>query len=366
MTALHELAGAPAPSERDLARDLVLRYGWNTMSYQILNPGFARWLAPAAAGVVGYVDTGDAWVVASAPICPPERLAAVAEAFEAAAARHGRRVCYFGAQDRLAETLAARGPAALLLLGAQPAWDPRRWPDIVAHKSSLRAQIARARNKGAAAAQWPSAQAAGHHALRRCLAEWLTTRGLPPLHFLVEPDTLAMLDDRRVFVAQRGGGAVAYLIATPIPQRDGWLIEQVVRGRAAPNGVAELLIDTAMRALAAGGATYVTLGLAPLSRHASGGETPQSAWVRAALAWARAHGRRFYNFAGLDTFKAKLQPESWEPVYALSHERRTSLRTLYAIAAAFGGASPPVFLARALLRAAAQELHWARGRARRA
>lgn len=353
-------------SEQHLARALVLRHGWNTLAYQILNPGIRHWFLPDGEGVVGYVPAGGAWVVAGAPICPPEQLARAAEAFERAAAREGRWVCYVGAQDRLAEALASDGPVARLLVGAQPVWDPRTWTAIVAARASLRAQLARARNKGVCVASWPARLAAEHPQIRRCLDEWLATRDLPPLHFLVESETLVTPEDRQVFVAQRDGTVVAYLVATPIPQRDGWLLEQVVRGRAAPNGAAELLIDAAMRGLAAEGATYVTLGVAPLAHRTAGEERAEGSLARVLLAWAQAHGRRFYNFSGLEAFKAKLQPEAWEPVYVLSRERATSLRTLYAVAGAFAGEPLPAFLARALVRAGGQELHWLRGRLRSA
>jgi phosphatidylglycerol lysyltransferase len=337
----------------------VLRYGWNTLSYQILNPGIAHWFLPGGDGVVGYVPAGRTWVAAGAPICAPALLAETAEAFEVAAARLGRRVCYFGSQERLAEALVARGPLARLLVGAQPAWEPAGWAEIVVGKPSLRAQLARARNKRVVVEDWPATAAAGSPAVRRCLSEWLATRGLPSLHFLVEPETLAAPEDHRVFVALRGGAVVAYLVATPIPQRGGWLLEQIVRGSGAPNGTAELLIDAAMRACAAEGGRYVTLGLAPLSKHVPEQAPAPPIHLRWLLAWMRAHGQRFYNFAGLDAFKAKLQPHSWEPVYLLSRERTTSLRTLYAVTAAFGGAPPPLFLGHALARAAAQELRWA-------
>lgn len=357
---------ASKPSARHaLARSLVLRHGWNTLAYQILNPGIQHWFLPGGEGVVGYVDVGGAWVAAGVPICPPARLAATADAFEMAAARVGRRVCYVGAQSRLVEALAAGGPVARLPVGAQPVWDPRGWPAKVAGKASLRAQLARARNKGVRVEVWPATAAAEDPQVRRCLDEWLATRDLPPLHFLVEPETLVVPEDRRVFVALRDSATIAYLVATPIPQREGWLLEQVVRGRAAPNGTAELLIDAAMGALAAEGASYVTLGVAPLSQRVTTAENPQGALARSLLAWVRAHGRRFYNFEGLEAFKAKLQPDIWEPVYVLSRERTTSLRTLYAVAGAFAAEPPPVFLARALARAAAQELLWARLRLRR-
>lgn len=338
-------------------RALLRRYGWNTMACQILTPGISHWFTPEGDAVVGYVSAGRTWVAAGAPVCAPDRLAATVAAFQKAAAHHGRHVCFFGAQERLLSAVAGQGCSARLLIGAQPVWNPQHWPNILAHKASLRAQIARARNKGVQIVPMAAELAAGMPALRNCLAEWLDTRGLPPMHFVVAPDTLAAPHDHRVCVAQRDDTVVAYLVATPIPQRNGWLIEQIVRRRTAPNGTAELLIDSAMRTLAAGGSTYVTMGLAPLSPHITADEPPPFL-IRALLAWVRAYGQRFYNFAGLDTFKAKFQPECWEPVYMLSDERQISLRTLYAIAWAFARVPPPVFLSQALLRATIQELRW--------
>ena len=182
------------------------------------------------------------------------------------------------------------------------------------------------------------------------------------MHFLVEPETLSRLYDRRVFVARsRGSEIIAFLVASPAPARGGWLIEQFVRGRAAPNGTVELLLDAAMRTFAAEGFRYVTLGLAPLSRYAVPAEV-NPAWLRLVLKWVRAHGRRFYNFEGLDNFKAKFQPERWEPVYAIVNEPSFSPRTLYAIAAAFSDGSPIWTMVRAVWRGARTELGWLRRR----
>lgn len=350
---------APPAGTWAKARALVLRHGWNTVAYQILNPGIRHWFTPDGAAVVGYVVAAGYRVVAGEPIAPPDQLASVAAAFAADARRAGRRVCYFGAQDRFVAAMGDQQPMARLLLGAQPVWQPQGWPALLAGKASLRAQIARARNKQVTVAAWSAADAADHPALRRCLAAWLQTRGLPPLRFLVEPDTLGQLHDRHVLVAQRQGQVLGFLIASPVPQRRGWLVEQLVRGPGAPNGTAELLVDAAMRILAANGADYLTLGLSPLAEHTPWAATPQSVWISTLLSWMRAHGRRFYNFTGLDAFKAKLQPHSWEPVYALSNEPAITLRTLYAITGAFGGTTPIAYLSYALGRALLQEGRWA-------
>jgi phosphatidylglycerol lysyltransferase len=243
-----------------------------------------------------------------------------------------------------------------LLLGAQPSWDPRHWPEAVSRRTSLRAQFNRARNKGVAVSEWSPERAENHPELCRVLHEWLSTRHLPALHFLVEPQTLSRLADRRVFVAERRRTVVAFTVLSPVPARNGWLVEQIVRGHDAPNGSAELLIDTAMRAAGASGAGYVTLGLSPLSRRAGHASSSPSLWLRLVLEWVRLHGARFYNFGGLDAFKAKFNPELWEPIYAIAEGRRFPPRALYAIAGAFSGGAPLRLVALALLRAGRDEI----------
>ena len=357
-------AGAHTDATLERARGLVLRYGWNAMAYQILNPGIRLWFGADGESVVGYVNAAGYRVVAGAPVGPPEQLDAIATAFTADAKRNGRRVCFFGAQERIAAALRQRGPLAELLLGAQPVWHPKRLVATVEGKASLRAQLARARNKGVTITQWDAAQAQNNADLLRCLQAWLASRGLPPMHFLIEPDTLARILDRRVLVAEQAGRVVGYLVASPVPLRNGWLVEQMIRGAGAPNGTVELLLDTAARAMAIDGAEYVTLGLSPLSRRGGVPQLPQSPPIHLLLWWVRAHTRRFYNFEGLDSFKAKFQPEGWEPVYAIAQAQHIPLRVLYAIAGAFGGEPPPLFIGRALLRAAGQELRWASQRLR--
>ena len=310
--------------------------------------------------------------VAGSPVCRPSRLKDVLEEFEDDTHARGLWSCYFAADERVAQELAQRGPFDRILLGAQPVWDPHDWPDILERKASLRAQLNRAHNKDVSAARWSRQRAEDHPDLHRCLEDWLETRGLPPLHFLVEPETLGRLYDRRVYVAVQPSGRPnaaeivrGFLVASPIPQRNGWLIEQIIRGRGAPNGTSELLLDAAWRDLAESGAEYVTLGLSPLSRRTDVEFSHHRAWLRFALGWVRAHGRRFYDFDGLDAFKAKFLPQRWEPIWAITSERRVGLGTLWAISGAFGQMSPPKLLTLALWRGLVKEIRWLRAGFRR-
>lgn len=343
----------------DRVRSLVMRFGWNTTSYQIVNPHFSHWFSADNNAVVGFVKAGYRRVVAGAPICAKERLAEVAAEFELDAERTGERVCYFCAEARLESIYAASSRYARVLLGAQPVWNPSGWAAMVAGNKSLRAQLNRARNKAVTVEEWSSEKACRNPALVDCLREWLRSKGLPPLTFLVDPNTLAHLADRRVFVAERERKVIGFVLLSPVPNRQGWLFEQFPhRPGTAPNGTVELMIDTAMRKIAEDGYQYATLGLSPLSARADIASFDNPLWLRVLLAWMKKHGQRFYNFDGLDCFKSKFRPERWEPIFAISNERHFSIRTLYAVAAAFSENAPFRLAYDGLERALITEINW--------
>jgi phosphatidylglycerol lysyltransferase len=104
------------------------------------------------------------------------------------------------------------------------------------------------------------------------------------------------------------------------------------------------------------------MGLVPLSSGTWDPALYNPLWLRFVLGWVRAHGRRFYNFGGLEAFKAKFSPSGWEPIYAIANEPRFSPRTLWAIAAAFADRSPLSTITRGLLKAVRQEWRWLRQR----
>lgn len=297
-------------STGDRARVLALlkRHGWNSTSFQILEPGFRYWFDGDDA-CVGYVDTGRAWVAAGAPVAPADRFAEITARFVAAAAAARRRVCCFATEARFHE---AAGWASLRV-GDQPIWAPGDWTTVVRGSRSLREQLRRAQAKGVTVRAIAPAELAPGHPTRRALdaliARWLASRPIAPMGFLVHVDPFSFPDERRYFVAERDRRPVGFLCAIPIYARPGWFFEDFLREPSAPNGTVELLVDAGMRAAAGEGIPYVTLGLVPLS-----GEIQP--WLRAARRW----GKSLYDFDGLRAFKAKLKPRAWDPIF-LSYPR---------------------------------------------
>lgn len=348
---------------RELARSLVLRHGFNATSYQILNPGFRYWFNQDRTAVVGYTEHYGVRVVAGVPVSSHESLLDVIREFETQADREGFDVAYFAVEERAASLWRAESGRAAIVIGAQPVWSPDELTSVMREHRSLRAQLNRAANKRVRVEHWSAERAAQSAELLAVLNEWLERRGLPPLRFLVEPNTLTNLMDRHIFVALRGDTPVGFLVAAPITGRTGWLVEQNVRANPAPNGTAEALLFAAAEWMRDSGAHLITLGLSPLSQHAPPSALKPPPSVRALFTWLRIHGRRFYNFEGLDTFKAKFKPTSWEPVYAVLQRPDHTWRAFIAIGAAFGGTSVTTFGVRVITHALTQELRTFRSKA---
>lgn len=337
-------------------RNLVLAYGRNSTSYQLVNPGIGHWFSRDGYACAGYVDVGSIRVVAGAPVCTPARMDQVTREFLADLKQAGKEAIFFAAIDPLIDALESAGPLTAVQLGAQPCWNLAEWESAVKSHRSLREQFRRARAKGVKIREVPTDEAENNPALRRVLETWLQSKPLPPLHFLVEPHTLSNLTDRRTFVAEFRGEPVAFLNLCPIPLLKGWLTEQFPRLPDAPNGAVELMIHHAAQQMAREGYEYFTMGLSPLAHRA--GEYRMPGWMRPITAWAKAHGRRFYNFDGLEQFKSKFEPGWWEPIYAVVPEPEFRPRHLLAITRAF--TRQPVWLAlvKGLGRAIKQEVRW--------
>lgn len=313
---------------------LVRRYGWNATSFQALDPGMRHFWCGGDA-CVAYADTGDAWVAAGAPLAAEERIGEVARAFVREARAAGRRASFFAVEARFVE---ASGLASLPI-GEQAVWEPVAWPAIVKQSRSLREQLRRATAKGVtvrtvgpaghpavASSSSSSSSSSLEEALQAITSRWLRGREMPAMTFLVRVDPLTLREEHRLFVAERAGAPIAFLQAAPIYARRGWLLQNLLREPDAPNGVTELLIDAAMRAAAADGSRFVTLGLAPLA-----GDVPR------ALRLARALGRGLFDFAGLRAFRAKLRPAAWIPQCLAFPQGQGAVRSMADVLVAFAG-----------------------------
>lgn len=170
---------------------------------------------------------------------------------------------------------------------------------------------------------------------------------------------------KRFFTARDAEGRlVGLLAASPIPARDGWYLEDVLRQPDAPPGTTNLLIVAAFRILGEEGAGVATLGTCPL---ATDGEVNIRAGghrlVESALRITATRLGSFYNFAGVRSFKAKFVPSWWESEYAIaSRGLLAPPRVAYAVVRAILPGGVTSLLSRQAMRVRTERIRMRIGR----
>lgn len=328
-----------ADDERSRVLELVLRHGPAATSFQVLHSGF-QYFWHGTGACIGYVDTGKAWVAAGGPLAAPEARPETLAAFIVAARAARRRVCVFASEEPLR---ASRGLTMRALgVGQQPVWDPRAWPEVLRGHRSLREQLRRARAKGIVTRELsPSELASGgvRDQMLRITERWLAARTMAPMAFLVQLEPFDFATQRRTFVAERAGRVIGFAGVVPVPARDGWFLQDLLRDPDAANGTVELLVNTVMLWAGKAECSFVTLGLAPLSG-------PLPSFLRR----IRGATRPLFDFAGLRAFKAKFKPDSWQPVYLCYPSEQSEWRSIFDALTAFAPGGIARFGLRTLLR----------------
>lgn len=339
-----EIAAGSASANEAASRralEILQAHGRHATSFQTLEPGFELHFDSEADAFVAFFDTGSAWVVAGAPIAGGTELANVTRRFVAAARAAKRRVTFFAAERSFVEAMPS---LRVLRVGEQPVYRPADWQRTLEGSRSLREQLRRARAKGVRVRLVDSRavndeEAPERKAIDELTRRWLGTRQMAPMGFLVKVHLFRHVGERRFFVAERNGRVVGLLALVPIYARRGWFFEDLLRDPLAPNGTTELLIDAAMRQIAKEGAAIATLGLAPLAGP-----------VAMPLMAARRAGRGFYDFEGVEAFKRKLRPHSWEPIFVAYPKSGSALVAIYDSLRAFADGGLTVFGVRTLMR----------------
>lgn len=328
------------PPEDPVPLDALKRFGADAVSFQALKAGMRWWIdvpSPEGTGaVLAYTPSGGSWIAIGTPLVEPSARAAAVRRFAHAARANGKRPIFFAVED-----LEPFDGCRTLLLGLQSVLLPAEWEATLRARPRLREQLRRARAKGVTVRELRPNDLAQGTILRadvdRLRREWLGSRHMEPMGFLVAVEPFYAADAHLYFVAELNGAAVQFLSAVPIYVSGGWLMEDMLRGRDAPNGTTELVIDALMRRVGDGG-RWITPGLTPLT-----GSIPW--WLRLTKAASVA----LYDFSGLWRFRSRLRPAEWRPIW-LAWDRGPALLPIFDVLRAFAGGRIIGFAVHSLVR----------------
>ena len=328
---------AKLPDPTDKLLELQAKYGYNEHSLVSIAPGANAWIDPQLDGAIVYGEFGRVWLAAGDPIAKPEDVAALVKGFLNAARKAKRIVAFVPATENFARQAEALSLSAIKI-GAAPYFDLQTWNPRGNCAKNLRAGVNKAKRSGVRTELISDLTEPIKREVAEISLDWLKTRpAATTFGWLLALDPFLRFESKRLFAARdQSGRMVGLLSVSPMPARNGWYLEDVLRSESAPTGTSDLLVVETLKHLKEEGAALATLGTTPLVDE---GVDTLSTKERPMIALSlRTISRRFsvfYNFEGLKTFKSKFVPSWWECEYVLIQE----------------GAMVPTRVANAVLRA---------------
>lgn len=329
-------------------------HGYNAHALVGIAAGTRLWTCPETEGAVAYNEFGKVWLVPGDPLASIENLAKVSDCFLQKARAEGRVVGFMPATEQFAKQSSRLGLRAIKI-GSAPYFDLATWAPRGDRAKKARAGVNQARRAGVYVSEVVNID---ERLIREtaCLCKsWLTTRrSAIRFEWLFTVDLFKHHEQKKYFTARDANGKlVGFLAASPIPARDGWYLEDVLRSRHAPNGTTDLLVVAVLDSLKHSGARLATLGTALM---AAEGVADPDIHVNSLLSravWFLARGCSvFYNFDGVRRFKAKFAPSWWESEYVLISQNVTAPpRVFSALIHALVPAGPSYLIARQMSRA---------------
>jgi lysylphosphatidylglycerol synthetase-like protein (DUF2156 family) len=329
-------------------------YGYNAHALVSIAPGTRLWSCPQTDGAIGYHEFGKVWLVAGDPLASAENLAGVANRFLRTARAQGRTVGFMPATQRFAKHSSDLGLRAVKI-GSAPYFDLTTWAPRGDRAKKARAGVNQARRAGVRVSRVVSVD---EQLVREtaCLCKsWLTTRrSAIKFGWLFTVDLFQHKESKKYFTARDATGRlVGFLAASPIPARDGWYLEDVLRLPESPNGTTDLLVVEVLELLRLDGAKLATLGTAPMAIESSlEEEVPGNVLLSTLVHIIASCFSVFYNFEGVRRFKSKFAPSWWESEYILLSRNVTAPpRIISAFVHAIVPAGPSTLLTRQITRA---------------
>jgi len=293
------------------------RWGYNPHGLVSILPDARTWTDPRGRGVISYFSVGSTWL-ASDPFAAEGDILDVAHAFMTDARREGKLVSFVPATKRFAVHAADLGMDAEPI-GASPYFDLQTWAPRGDRAKKVRAAVNQSRRSGVFVEEMCGKDISRTEVTQLC-SKWLKTRRSVKFGWVFTLDPLRFSERKRFFVARDvSARMVGLLAASPIPARNGWYLEDVLRHPSAPNGTSDLLIIEAMASLARAGSHTATLGTVLAAYLELGAPLRRGNHVLARKIFRTlgSHAELVYNFSGLRRFKAKFAPSWWEPEFVM-------------------------------------------------
>jgi phosphatidylglycerol lysyltransferase len=262
--------------------------------------------------------------VAGEPLGSEKDLPQITRRFLDHARSKKRVVAFLPSTEKFARTVSSSN-VRIVKVGATPYFDLAKWDPRGNSAKKLRLGINHGRRANIVVSEVRELTAGFRREAAELMRSWANGRRAGvSFGWLFELVPFQKTGDRKYFAARNAKNElVGLLAASPIPARDGWYLEDVLRSVNAPAGTSDLLVFEALKGLAAQGAKLATLGTVPLSAKGENDISSKNNFlINKSLKFSKRYLNSMYNFDGLETFKSKFVPTWWESEYVVVSKGR--------------------------------------------
>ncbi len=294
-------------------------YGYNAHSLVSISASAEMWFDPETQCGLTYFERGKMRLVSGEMIGREALIPIAVKRFIEQSAHQNKLVCFLPTTEKFAKAIAPIGFEAVKIAAA-PYFNLQNWNPRGNKAKKMRVGCNQARNAGLKVTEIRGIDPTFKKEVGELSQHWLKSRRAEiKFGWLFDLNPFQFSDCKRFFAARDcDNKLVGILAASPIPARDGWYLEDVLRYPDSPKGTTDLLIFETLKLLAADGAKIATLGTVPLAMDGEDTFSCRKYKISKMLfKLSRENGEFFYNFKGLRHFKGKFVPCWWESEYIL-------------------------------------------------
>lgn len=234
---------------------IVKRLG-NPESTTLLHSPCDVFQIPQVDGVIGYHQIGNCAVVIGDPICLPQNVALLTNAFHLHCQKCALKIVYLLAHYDFAHWAINNGCHTLIQIGSELSVNPTHFQK----KRKVRWNVNQAIQHGVEVKEYKNFDPFLENQMKNAIHTWLQQRRGPQIH-LGAINFFNSDVEKRIFYAQQKDKIIGVLMLTPIDRFQGFVVSSYLATSDAPRGTTEHLMCTTIDALANENCPFLCLGV---------------------------------------------------------------------------------------------------------
>lgn len=314
-------------------RELLSRYGADSLDYFVTNEKKRHYLWRDGRGLIGYELVSGLALVSGDPICAPGDLDAIIEDFTFEMSRNGHEVAFWAISDDVAANLDKRG-LTTLKLGEEATVDVTTF-DVDAlgsEGSDLKRAVRAVEARGIEFAFYRMEEVPGliYSKMQELDRSWIAEfgAGSEERGFSMTLSRLPNFEDIDAAFAvaidhsePSNPTVIAYLSLVPVYNENSYSLDMMRRTKDAPNGINDFLLVHTLQIIRYHGRRYLSLNFAPLANT----DAEPSLLARAASSLPASLKKSFY----IDTLYA--YNDKFDPRWAARHAAFNGSRSIIGV-----------------------------------